>query len=73
MEAHLTFLRSLRDSGILLMAGPYDGRCDEPCRSRPSGMIILAVPEDEARKIAEADPLVRGGARYRIRRWTRTF
>jgi len=44
-----------------------------PDRSRPTGMIILAAPEDKAREIAEADPLVRGGARYVIRRWTRTF
>jgi flavin reductase (DIM6/NTAB) family NADH-FMN oxidoreductase RutF/uncharacterized protein YciI len=73
MAAHVAFLRSLRDSGILLMAGPYDGWRGEPGRSRPSGMIILAVPEDEARKVAAADPLVRSGARYRVRRWTRTF
>jgi flavin reductase (DIM6/NTAB) family NADH-FMN oxidoreductase RutF/uncharacterized protein YciI len=73
MAAHVAFLRSLRDSGILLMAGPYDDSRAEPGHSRPSGMIILAVPADEAWRVAEADPLVRGGARYRIRRWTRTF
>jgi flavin reductase (DIM6/NTAB) family NADH-FMN oxidoreductase RutF/uncharacterized protein YciI len=69
VDAHVAFLRSLRDSGILLMAGPFEG----PDGSRPSGMVILAVPEDQAREIAEADPLVRSGARYVIRRWTRTF
>lgn len=73
VEAQVAFLRSLRDQGVLLMAGPYDGSRQEPDRSRPTGMIILAVPEDEARKIAEAEPLVRAGARYVIRRWTRTF
>jgi len=72
-EAHVAFLRSLQDSGVLLMAGPYDGWREEPDRSRPTGMIILAVPEDKAREIAETDPLVRGGARYVIRRWNRTF
>jgi flavin reductase (DIM6/NTAB) family NADH-FMN oxidoreductase RutF/uncharacterized protein YciI len=72
-DAHLAFLRSLRDSGILLMAGPYDGRHEEPDRPRPAGMIILAVPEDQAQEIAESDPLVQGGARYVIRRWRRTF
>lgn len=71
MDAHLAFLRSLRDSGILLMAGPYDGWREEP--DRPSGMVILAAPENQAREIAEADPLVRAGARYTIRRWKRTF
>ena len=73
VEAHVAFLRSLRDSGALLMAGPYDGWREEPDRSRPTGMVILAASEDEAREIAEADPLVRGGARYVIRRWRRTF
>lgn len=73
MDTHVTFLRSLRDTGILLMAGPYDRWRENPDRSRPTGMIILAVPEGKAREIAEADRLVRGGARYVIRRWNRTF
>jgi uncharacterized protein YciI len=68
-EAHAAFLHSLRNSGVLLMAGPYDG----PDRSCPAVMIILAAPEDKAREIAETDPLVRAGARYIIRRWSRTF
>lgn len=63
LEAHAAFLRSLRDSGTLLMAGPCDG----------TEMVVLAVPEDKAREIAAADPLVRAGARYTVRRWTRTF
>ena len=69
----MAFLRSLRDSGVLLMAGPYDSRNAEPGQSRPTGMIILAAAEDRAREIAETDPLVRAGARYVIRRWIRTF
>jgi flavin reductase (DIM6/NTAB) family NADH-FMN oxidoreductase RutF/uncharacterized protein YciI len=73
IEAHVAFLRSLRDAGILLMAGPYDGGPGKADDARPSGMAVLAVPEDKAQQIAEADPLVRGGARYVIRRWTRTF
>jgi uncharacterized protein YciI len=73
VEAHAAFLRSLRDAGVLLMAGPYDGWRDQPGQPHPTGMLILAVPQDKAREIAEADPLVRGGARYVIRRWSRTF
>jgi flavin reductase (DIM6/NTAB) family NADH-FMN oxidoreductase RutF/uncharacterized protein YciI len=73
VDAHVAYLRSLRDNGILLMAGPYDGRPGEADRQRPSGMVILAATEDEAIQIAEADPLVLGGARYRVRRWRRTF
>jgi uncharacterized protein YciI len=34
VEAHVAFLRSLRDSGVLLLAGPYDGWREEPDRSR---------------------------------------
>lgn len=68
-DAHMAFLRSLRDSGVLMMAGPYqDGDS-----ARPAGMYVLAVPEDQAREIAEADPLIRAGARCAVRRWTRTF
>jgi flavin reductase (DIM6/NTAB) family NADH-FMN oxidoreductase RutF len=73
MEAHVAYLRSLRNSGVLLMAGSYDGWREEPDRSRPMGLMVLAVPEDKAREIAETDPLVRGGARYITRRWNRTF
>lgn len=68
LSAHLAYLRSLRDSGVLVMAGPFRGQ-DRP---GPAGMIVLAVPETEARRIAEADPLVRAGARFVIRHWTRT-
>jgi flavin reductase (DIM6/NTAB) family NADH-FMN oxidoreductase RutF/uncharacterized protein YciI len=72
-EAHVAYLRSLQDSGVLLMAGPYDSWREEPDRLRPTEMIILAVPEEKAREIAGTDPLVRRGARYVIRRWNRTF
>ena len=72
-EGHVAYLRSLQESGVLLMAGPYDGSRQEPGRSRPAGMIILAVPAEKAREIAESDPLVRAGARYVIRPWKRTF
>jgi flavin reductase (DIM6/NTAB) family NADH-FMN oxidoreductase RutF/uncharacterized protein YciI len=65
---HLAYLRSLRDSGVLVMAGPFKGRNEQG----PTGMIVLAVPEAQARRIAEADPLVKAGARYIVRGWTRT-
>jgi flavin reductase (DIM6/NTAB) family NADH-FMN oxidoreductase RutF/uncharacterized protein YciI len=68
INAHLAYLRSLRDRGVLVMAGPYQGR-DE---TGPAGMIVLAVSETEARRIAAADPLVKAGARYVVRRWMRT-
>jgi flavin reductase (DIM6/NTAB) family NADH-FMN oxidoreductase RutF/uncharacterized protein YciI len=65
---HLAYLRSLRESGVLVMAGSFNGRDEQG----PTGMIVLAVPEAPARRIAEADPLIKAGARYVVRRWTRT-
>ena len=67
VQAHAGYLRSLWDSGVLLMAGPYNGWRDDPDRSRPTGMVVLAAPEDQARQIAEAGPLFRGGGRYVVR------
>ena len=72
-KAHVAYLRSLQESGVLLMAGPYDGRRPEQGRSCPTGMMILAATEDQAREIAESGPLVQAGTRYVIRRWNRTF
>jgi uncharacterized protein YciI len=51
------------------MAGPFDAGDERGA----SGMVVLAVPEDQARGIAKADPLVLAGARYVVRRWRRTF
>jgi uncharacterized protein YciI len=73
LDAHLAFLHELRGTGVLVMAGPYDSGHDHADGQRPSGMVILAVPEDQARHIAEADPLVQSGARYVVRRWRRTY
>ena len=69
IQAHVAYLGELRDQGILLMAGPYEGGDGRAV----SGMVVLAVPEDQAREIAEADPLVLAGGRYAVRCWTRTF
>ncbi len=62
---HLDYLWSLRDSGLLVMAGPFAGS--------GAGMLVLSASEEDADGIARADPYVRAGARYTIRRWVRTF
>ncbi len=62
---HVAFLRSLRDDGRLLAAGPYE----------PAGgmYIVSAESPEEAEALACEDPFVRAGATFTVRRWTRTF
>ena len=60
IAAHVAYLRSLDDRGLLVVCGPFrDG----------GGMVCLtAASEDDARTIAEADPFVALGHRtYRLR------
>ncbi len=58
---HLRFLRSLKDQGILQIAGPFftqDGK------NTGNGFYVLRVDNlDEARRIAAVDPLHREGIR----------
>lgn len=54
--AHLGHIRSLAESGKLILAGPFvDGES-------PRGILILAVEDaGEARELVEADPAVEAG------------
>jgi hypothetical protein len=54
---HLGYLRELGARGLLVANGPFDGQRDERLR----GMSVYAAPPDEARRLAEADPMVRAG------------
>jgi uncharacterized protein len=56
-QQHLAHLRSLRERGALLVAGPFDDQPDESWR----GLCLYAVGVDEARRLAEEDPSVRAG------------
>ena len=51
---HVTFLQELRDSGQLLVNGPFDGG---------GGFVFLSTDLAEARRIAERDPFVAAGLR----------
>jgi flavin reductase (DIM6/NTAB) family NADH-FMN oxidoreductase RutF/uncharacterized protein YciI len=62
---HIDHLWSLRDSGQLVMAGPFE--------DTPGGMVVLAASAEETEEVARADPFVRAGASYRVRRWVRSF
>jgi uncharacterized protein len=54
---HVAYQRSLREQGIVAVAGPFDDQPDERWR----GISIYRVPLDEARRYIEADPSVRRG------------
>jgi uncharacterized protein len=56
-QRHLAHLRSLKEQGALLVAGPFDDQRDESWR----GLCIYAVGPEEARRLAEDDPSVRAG------------
>lgn len=56
-ERHLAYLDSLRDRGKLLAAGPLTDQPDESWR----GICVYAVGQDEAGRLAAADPSVQAG------------
>lgn len=54
---HLAYLRDLGRAGVLMANGPLTEQSDERLR----GLSVYALPPDEARRAAEADPMVRAG------------
>lgn len=69
MEEHLAFQVQLEKDGVLYAAGPL--WTDDGSAWEGEGMVIVraASPED-ARAIAERDPMHKAGARrFRIRPW----
>lgn len=62
LQVHLDYQRDLERRGVLLAAGPLSDEKGEAWTGR--GMIILrAASLEEARRIAEADPMHASGAR----------
>lgn len=63
LAAHGEYLRRLDADGTLVLSGPF--------ADKRGGMVMLrASSDDEARRIAEADPLVAAGVdSYELRRW----
>ena len=54
---HLTYLRDLQRSGVLVANGPLADQTD----ARLRGMSVYAVGLDEALALARADPMVLAG------------
>lgn len=69
IEAHLKYQVELEEKGVMFGAGPF--WTDDEARWEGEGMVIVrAASLDEARAIAEADPMHNSGARtFRIRPW----
>lgn len=71
LMAHLDYQVELQNAGVMFGAGPLQ---EEGAPSFPpvAGMIIIrAASFDEARAIADADPMHSSGARtYTLRKWT---
>jgi uncharacterized protein len=62
---HVAYQRSLRERGIIAVAGPFDGQPNERWR----GLTIYRVGLEEAREFVELDPSVRRG-RLTYDAWT---
>ena len=69
MGDHLAYQESLEASGVMFAAGPFADDAEREWSG--AGMVIVrAASLDEARAIADADPMhARGARRYRIRPW----
>ena len=64
---HLAHLSRMAETGKLVIAGPFSGQKDESFR----GMCLYRVPTlEEARKLAEEDPMVKAGRlRVEVMTW----
>jgi len=79
-DDHVRFLRELRATGRLLMAGAFvdDPRVGAVNRSDPAHLasrlyVFSAASHEQAAATAAQDPLMQAGARCTIQAWTRTF
>ena len=74
MSEHIRFLQQLHRASILAMAGPFSNTDGDPGEAAAAEMYALCVDSvTAAASVAGDDPLVRAGATYAVRRWTRTF
>lgn len=63
LPAHLAYLRELKQRGHLVLSGPFG--------DRTGGIVLIQAETDEdARAIAQADPLVSSGVdAYELHEW----
>ena len=64
-DAHRSYLRGLKDKGLLIASGPMDPRF--------GGVLLLRVPDDDAKaldSVRDNDPFVQNDvAQYELIRW----
>jgi hypothetical protein len=71
LDAHLDYQVQLQDEGVMFGAGPLQEEGAPPFPPVAGLIIIRAASFDEARAIADADPMHSSGARtYTLRKWT---
>ncbi len=71
LESHLDYQVKLQNEGIMFGAGPLQEEGAPPFPPVAGMIIIRAGSFDEARAIADADPMHSSGARtYTLRKWT---
>ena len=68
---HTAFLHRLRGAGLLLAAGPH---APDPGGDGPAATYVVGTATaEEAGALAREDPLVRAGASFTLRAWTRSL
>ena len=69
LEEHLAFQLELQNKGIMFGAGPFSD--DEESNWNGEGMVIIRADLlDDAKKMANGDPMHASGARsFRVRPW----
>ena len=69
VEAHLKYQHEIEQNGIMVAAGPFADDNEEAMTGE--GMIIIRADSlEEAKAVADADPMHQAGARsYRLRPW----
>ena len=69
LPAHLAYQRTMEEAGTLAFAGPLSDLTGELMQG--TGMIVYrAESMDQAKQIADADPMHKSGARtYILRKW----
>ena len=71
LMAHLDYQVQLQDAGIMFGAGPLQEEGTPPFPPVAGMIIVRADSFEEARAIADADPMHSSGARtYTLRKWT---
>jgi uncharacterized protein YciI len=69
LQEHLAYQLDLEQKGIMFAAGPFADDSEE-CWEGEGMVIIRAANLNDARTIADTDPMHQSGARqYRIRPW----